>query len=419
MSKKLDEINEELRKIANRLPGLRDDPQNEAEVATLANRIRELSAKAQDERTIEEFEQRNKAPSEDAPQPESRGQERPGLGRMLIAAAVHGGDRAARSVMTVAEARAITGMGESVPADGGFLVGQQDGGELMNRAYEEGKLANLCERIPISGPNNGLKWRTVKETSRANGSRQGGIVVYRLGEGGEATASKTTWATSSLELEKMVGLIYVTEELLQDVAALEAMINAAFAREFAFQMDDEILNGTGAGQFLGVLNSSALVSVSKETGQAAKTVTFENIVKMYARFQDGSASRWIVNKDVFPQLMKLGLAVGTGGFPVYIPGNSLANAPYGSLLGIPVVFAEQAETLGSKGDIVLADLSRYRIIERGGVQQASSIHVKFVNEETAFRFTVRNNGQPAMESAITPYKGSDTVSAFVALNARA
>ena len=52
-------------------------------------------------------------------------------------------------------------------------------------------------------------------------------------------------------------------------------------------------------------------------------------------------------------------------------------------------------------------------ITKGGMQAASSIHVQFVTDETAFRFVLRLDGQPLWHSALTPYKGSDTLSPFV------
>lgn len=53
-----------------------------------------------------------------------------------------------------------------------------------------------------------------------------------------------------------------------------------FSEEFGFKVDDAIINGTGAGMPVGILNSKALVTVPKEPGQAAGTITVQNIVNM-------------------------------------------------------------------------------------------------------------------------------------------
>lgn len=319
---------------------------------------------------------------------------------------------------------AASGLNESVPSEGGFLVGTQTSAMLVERAYDEGKLVRMCEHIPISGPFNGLEFAYVDETSRANGSRQGGVRVYRTSEApASLNDANPKFGKASLKLENLTGLCYVTEEELQDAATLQALVVRLFGREFGFKMDDELINGTGAGQMLGILNAGCLVSQAKETGQSAATINFDNIVNMYARLWAGSSlssTRWVMNRSCFPQLMKMNVAAGTAGYPVFIPGNSAAGTPYGSLLGIPIEFAEQSAALGTVGDIMLVDLGQYRIIEKGGLQADSSIHVKFdTTGETAFRFRMRNNGQPLWKSYLTPYKDtSKTVSPFVALATR-
>lgn len=87
--------------------------------------------------------------------------------------------------------------------------------------------------------------------------------------------------------------------------------------------------------------------------------------------------------------------------------------------GRPVVPVEYCATVGTVGDIILADASQYRMIRKAaGVQQDSSIHVRFLNDETTFRALYRVDGQPMPRSAITPFKGSNTLSPFVVLATR-
>ena len=83
--------------------------------------------------------------------------------------------------------------------------------------------------------------------------------------------------------------------------------------------------------------------------------------------------------------------------------------------GRPAIEVEYAEALGTVGDIVLADLSKYQAIQKGGVETATSIHVKFLTDETAFRFVYRVDGAPMLSSPITPHKGSNTQAPFVTL----
>ena len=131
-------------------------------------------------------------------------------------------------------------------------------------------------------------------------------------------------------------------------------------------------------------------------------------------------SVWLINQDIEPDLHTMSIAVGTGGIPVYMPANGLSQQPYGTLYGRPVLPIWQCQTLGTAGDIILADMSQYLLAEKGGIQSASSIHVKFQYDETAFRFVMRLDGQPWWNSALTPFKGgaTKTLSPFVVLESR-
>jgi HK97 family phage major capsid protein len=89
-----------------------------------------------------------------------------------------------------------------------------------------------------------------------------------------------------------------------------------------------------------------------------------------------------------------------------------------TIFGRPVMVTEFNATLGTVGDIVVADLSEYLFWEKGGVQEAQSIHVAFTTDEMAFRFIYRCTGQPTLAAPLTPYKGSLTTSPFVVLQTR-
>lgn len=315
---------------------------------------------------------------------------------------------------------AASGLSETVPSDGGFLVQQDFTNELLEQVYATGILAPRCRRMQISGNANSMKINGVDETSRAS-TRYGGIVGYWKDEAAQKTASKPKFRKIELNLKKLIGLCYATDELLADAVALEAFIRKAFASEFGFLLDDAIINGTGAGQPLGILNAGCLVSVTKETGQKTATIVAENVIKMYSRMFAPSLNNavWLINQNTLPQLYTMSLSVGTGGAPIFMPAGGLSGSPYNTLLGRPVIPIEQAATLGTVGDIIFADLGGYILAEKGGIESAMSIHVKFDYDESVFRFVMRVDGQPERASALTPYKGSDTLSHFVALATRA
>jgi len=222
-----------------------------------------------------------------------------------------------------------------------------------------------------------------------------------------------------LELKELIGLAYATNRLLQDAGALEAVFLQAFSEEMAWMKEDARINGTGAGQPLGILNSPATVQVDKESGQTRKLV-YENIVAMWSRLWSRSRgnSVWLINQDLEPFLFTMTLAVGTGGGPVYLPPGGANDAPYGRLMGRPVVAVEYCKTAGTSGDIILWDPTQYVEITKGGMIADQSIHVRFTTNENTFRFITRVDGQPLWNTSLTPANGTAKQSPQVKLESR-
>jgi len=319
-----------------------------------------------------------------------------------------------------ARVKAATGLNETVDSEGGFLVQPEFSGMLFQLAFQTGLLAGECDTTEIGPNSNGLTWNAVDETSRVAGSRRGGLSTYWTSEAADYTGSKPKFATRTLRLAKLTGLYYATEELLADATALQSMVSGWFGEEFGFKMDDAILRGRGSGQPLGILNSPALIQVAKESNQAATTIVGNNVIKMFARCWAPSwpRAKWYINQDIIPQLFTMTIPTGATSYPIYMPANGVSGAPFGTLFGRPVQPIEQASTLGAVGDILLLDLSQYKLIRKGMLNAQSSIHVRFVQGETAFRFDMRVNGEPLWRLPLTPAQGSNTQSPFVTLAVR-
>ncbi|MGV0982632.1 MAG: phage major capsid protein [Polynucleobacter sp.] len=432
MSIRVDNLKTEIRGLLESIQVLRSkEKPEESDPVTLRTYLGKLTD-AQERLADEERADKAEAEYRQPADSESRGGELPeerktSLGNFLqaIAGSYGTGPMDKRDAKAMLETRAPSGMSEAVPSDGGFLVGQQQGAMLASKIWDSGNLLGVCKRVPISGPFDGIKYNFIDESSRADGSRSGSVLAYWKNEAAATTASKPKIGESTMNLEKLFALCYVTSELLQDSTGLEAMIMEEFNKEMKFKLLDALFNGTGAGQPIGILNAPATVQVAKEVGQTARTISFENIVNMYAQLFSGASfgsTRWAMNRSCIPQIMSLAIKVGTAGYPLYIPGNSLAGTPNGTLLGVPIEFVEQAQTLGTAGDIYLGDFSQYMIIDKAGVQSASSMHVNFLTDEMAYRFTMRVNGQPTWKNSVTPFKDASTskkVSPFIALAVRA
>jgi HK97 family phage major capsid protein len=316
--------------------------------------------------------------------------------------------------------RAPTGASEGDPTAGGFLVQVDFAASIFMLAHDMGDIISRVSTTPISSNSNGLKIPGVDETSRATGSRWGGVSSTWAAEGTAGSESRPKFRLVEFDLKKLISKMTVTDELLADQGALTSIASKAFSEEVMFMTEDAIFEGTGAGQPLGILNSAALISVAKETGQGAATIVKENIDKMWSRMWARSRKNavWLINQDVEPQLAALNGPVGTGGDLVYLPAGGLSASPYDTLKGRPMISTEYSSALGSVGDISLVDLSQYMLVDKGGAQMATSMHVAFDTDEMRFRITYRVDGKPMWTKDLTPFKGTITKSPFVALAAR-
>jgi len=305
-----------------------------------------------------------------------------------------------------------TGLSEGVPADGGYLLHPQMAAGIIDRIYDIGQLLSRVSSDPI-GPNaNSMLYNAIDETSRADGSRWGGVLGYWLAEAGEKTKSKPTFRQMELKLKKVAALCYATDEQLEDTTALESWLTRVVPEELRFQVEYAIYHGNGVGKPLGIMHSPCLVTVLRTT---ASQVDQTDIANMWARRWQGVDDYvWLSNSSVFPQLINLTV----GNFPFLLPIASGGQGdPKFSLYGREYIESEYTAAMGTTGDIMLASLSQYQTINKGGVKTDSSIHVQFLTDQTVFRFVLRTDGQPLWNSALTPKDGGGTKSPFVVLAA--
>lgn len=309
---------------------------------------------------------------------------------------------------------------EGTGADGGFLIPPVFRTSIWQKVLEQENLLSRCTPLTTSG--NSL---TVPKDETTPWDTSSGIQVYWESEGSAASQSKPAFETTTYRLNKLMGLVPITEELQADAPGLESWLMTKAPAKMAARINTAIVRGNGVGKPLGILNAPCTISVAKETSQPADTIYYGNIVKMWARMWAPSRRNaiWLINQDIEPQLdsMAFDPAATAGKVPVYLPQNSISASPYAALKGRPVVPIEACSTLGDQGDIILADMTQYWAITKGGggIQTDVSIHLWFDQAITAFRFIFRITGSPVWGGAISPENGTATRSCFVTLDARA
>ena len=304
---------------------------------------------------------------------------------------------------------------ESAGADGGFLIPPQFAKDIFQLSLDDEALLPMTDKIEISGNSMVLP----KDETTPWGTD--GITVAWQAEGSAGIPAKPKFGTAALRLKKLMALVPITDELLSDTNALTSYMPKKVASRMQWKINETILFGAGGGIPQGAMESGAVITVPKDSGQATLTLTPTNLANMIARLPSGSFKNavWLINNDVLPALFTLTL----GNYPIYLPvgggASSIKGSPYGTLLGRPIFVTQHANTFSSLGDVNLVDLSYYQTITKeGGMETATSMHLYFDADATAFRTIFRMDGQSKIAAPISPAKGTNKMSPFLQLAAR-
>lgn len=322
----------------------------------------------------------------------------------------------------VAEGRKLikNAMSSTDPSSGGFLIPEEYRTEMLMLALSDAIVRPRATVIPMNTLRVAIP--TVDSTSNVS-SVFGGIVGFWTEEGAALVQSQPRFGRVGLEAKKLTAYTEIPNELIQDSnPSAEAFVRTTFPQAIAWFEDIAFISGSGVGEPLGVFNTAnnAIIAQTKESGQAASTIVWENIVGMYARMLPSSLNNavWIASPDTLPQLMTTALTVGTGGAPIGMANFDGTSGPTLSLLGRPVIISEKVNGLTNQGDLSFVDFRQYLIGDRMSMSAELSTDYKFANDVTAFRFIERVDGRPWMQSPITPKNNSNTLSPYVQLGAR-
>lgn len=295
-------------------------------------------------------------------------------------------------------------------SDEGYLVPPQFRDAIWELAFDDADLLGQVNAEPTASNSVTL----YADESTPWGAS--GIQAYWRSEGQKMDPSRLELDARDVKLGQLYAFVLATEELLQDAPRLNARLTTQSARAIRWKASEAIMYGDGAGKPLGWMASKALVTVPKESGQDGGTVVGENISQMYSRNINPGSAVWYCNQDVLPQL--IGLEIN-GQLVWTPPTTGITGAPGGFLMGRPIRFVDHAETVGTVGDIQFVDPNGYYATRRtDGIQGASSMHLFFDYAIQSFRWTFRFGGQPFLSKPVTPAKGSNTRSHFVALATR-
>jgi HK97 family phage major capsid protein len=311
---------------------------------------------------------------------------------------------------------------EAQPSSGGFLVPTEFAAQVLDVSLETEIVRNRA-----------LVWPMTSDTRKVPGFDDfdhtgnvllGGISAAWENELDLLSTQKAKLRLIELHAKKMALLVQSSNELIED-SDFDAVIGAKLYTACSWILDNAFLNGTGVGQPLGVFNDPALVVVAKETSQPTATVQFENITKMFGRLHPTCRRNavWVTNSDAIPQLLQMQNVVWNVAHTEHVGGSAVPMVTKNAdgsmeMLTLPILFSEKLAALGTQGDLLLADFSQYSIGIRREIRLEKSMHAGFTTDSTYMRLSARVDGQGTWKTAVTPAKGTNSLSWAVTLAAR-
>ncbi len=299
-----------------------------------------------------------------------------------------------------------TWAGESVPADGGFALPPQFLQGIMSLVLPQDSFLRAFNPLPtnsdiINVPSDeDPPWGT------------SGVTAAKTAEGVAITASKPVIKNVKIVMYSIKALVHVDEKSLRDMAFLAAFVQRKMGEKIRWKTENYVLNGTGDGEPLGILNAPGLVSVT-DINSTATSIGPEDLGLMQATaLAGGGPGFWVMHPLIKPQVQFL--KSGTGGFPLFTPDATVA--PRQTLLGDAMYVSEACKGVNTTGDLFYVKPDGYFIaFEAGGVRQDTTIAFAFDQNLQSFRATLSMGGAPSLSAKVLRADATNYASNLVAL----
>lgn len=303
-------------------------------------------------------------------------------------------------------------MVSSSGSDGGFAIPEQVWSEIFDAGIETSVTLDRCTLLPMSSDTLHVPgWNSADHTTGPIGQVSGSW----LGEATDATRVSPKLRLVTYFAHKLGMFIAASAEVLQDAEALARALAPLMRNSLAFNMDEVVLTGSGVNRPVGIKDCPAAVAVDRAT---ASNITFADITNMLGRLLPSCIGRavWLTSPSGFAEILPLETSTGSGQLVLQSTPGPAGALPM-TIFGMPLRITEKLPAMGTKGDLVLADLSFYGLAvrEQGRMERTNS--AQWLSDVVDFRLIVRFDGKPLIAQPYSPAGGGDTLSPFVVLDA--
>jgi len=259
------------------------------------------------------------------------------------------------------------------------LVPPEFRAELQQLPYDQ---PSVFDRVTVVPSSTGLvTWPALVQTAA---NEFGGVAFQWLGEGAEKPETEPEFEQKEIATHELSGYTEISERLLaRSSINLETLLASLFRGAMVYTIDNAILQGSGTGQPLGIINTTGINLVTRAAAEAVGYADLVNLKHAVKAVHRGGAT-FCLEDSVETGLE---LLTDTQGRPLF--NASVANGPYDRLTGYPYIVGTNNPALGYVGDIVYGNLRHYVLVMEEDITLARSEHVKFRENKIAFKvFTV-------------------------------
>lgn len=293
---------------------------------------------------------------------------------------------------------------------GGFLVPQEYRPEIL-KIDDEVEIVRP-RALTINGdPAHPDAKTSIPEFSQGSDGHNGGVGVSWVSEANAGSQQDVGFNQINLDPNEVTAYIKLSDKVLRNASELDSFVGQVLRDALAEEIDYTALTGNGSGKLQGVIGSSAAKTVTRNTATNVKYVDVLGMLQgMHPRSLNNAV--WVANVSAMSKILQL---EDTNGNALVVQ-NAQQGAPM-VLFGRPIIWTGRTPTLGTEGDLVFADFSKYIIKNGFGPAVASDQgYGNFVNGITTIKILMSIDGQPWVSAPITLKDGSTTVSPFVVLN---
>ncbi len=302
------------------------------------------------------------------------------------------------------------------PESGGYLVPDAYLSEIRMVEAGEAIVRPRATVIPAGDlPDQGVNMPTLDQTGGNAKDLYGGVDVSWITEGAQKVEKNTAFKEVSLDPKEVAGHIVVTDKLLRNAPAVDALVRKLFRGAIIAAEEAEFIAGTNPStRPTGIISHASTIAVNRAT---ANKITYADIVGMYGKKLAGGNYVYVASVSAIPEIMKMkDFEAADSDAPSLVFQPDARVGITGTLLGIPVLFSDFSPVLGTKGDLLLANFSYYLIKDGYGIAIDASPHVYFTNNKTVIKAFWNVDGKPWLTKPITLRDGSTKVSTFFALD---